>query len=247
MFNFFSKKKFLVDYLGNFVDIHNHILPGIDDGAKTVEDSLAIIEGFSSIGIKKIIATPHIMHNYYPNDSESIHNAQKEVLDGLLQKGMTDISLDVAAEHMIDANFEILLEQHKEMPLHKRYLLIEMSYLQPPINFDQAVEKIASHRYFPILAHPERYNFLHINSSKFQKYKNSGISLQLNLLSLSDFYGKEVQKKAHKLLREGLIDYAGSDIHNLRHFKSLKEIQISNSNLKLLLPVIEKTIEDFSF
>ncbi|GGW51469.1 capsular polysaccharide biosynthesis protein [Arenibacter certesii] len=227
--------------------MHNHILPGIDDGAKTVEDSFALIEGFASIGIKKIIATPHIMHNYYPNDSESIHNAQKKVLDYLLQKGIKDISLDIAAEHMIDANFEILLEQNKEMSLRNRYLLVEMSYLQPPINFDQAIEKIASHRYFPILAHPERYNFLHINSSKFQKFKNSGILLQLNLLSLSDYYGKEVQKKAYKLLRDGLIDYAASDIHNLHQFKCLKEMQISDKHLKLLLPVIEKTIDDFYY
>ncbi|MEG3660184.1 CpsB/CapC family capsule biosynthesis tyrosine phosphatase [Arenibacter palladensis] len=245
MFHFFNKKNFLTDYLENFVDIHNHILPGIDDGANTVEDSLEIIKGFSKIGITKFIATPHIMHNYYPNDRESIHMAQGILLDRLLHEGMKDITLDVAAEHMIDSNFELLLDQRKEMPHKNSFLLIEMSYLQPPINFDQAIEKIASHRYFPILAHPERYNFLHSKSSKYSKFKQSGILLQMNLLSLSDYYGKEVQNKTFKLLQDGLIDYAASDLHNLHQLDCLKEIQIKNSHIKFLLPVIEKTINDF--
>lgn len=245
MLQFFSKKKFLVDFLGDFVDMHNHILPGIDDGAKTVEESLALIKGLSGIGIKKFIATPHIMHNYYPNDHDSIHNAGKKVRDGLLRDGITDVVLDMAAEHMIDDNFEFLLEQKKIMPIRDRYILIEMSYLQPPLNFDEAVQKIASHRYFPILAHPERYNFLNRSSSKFRKFRSNGILLQMNILSLGEFYGKEVQKKAHKLLSEGLIDYMASDIHNLRQLEGLTEIQVNEGLLKLLLPVIERTKYDF--
>ncbi|MCK0148107.1 histidinol phosphatase [Arenibacter sp. F26102] len=245
MFYFFSKKKFLIDYLGDFVDIHNHILPGIDDGAKTVDESIDLIKGFSEIGVKKFIATPHIMHNYYPNDYDTIHSAHSKVQDSLLTEGMKDITLDVAAEHMIDANFDYLLENNKVMPLRNRYLLIEMSYLQPPINFNDAIQNIASYRYFPILAHPERYAFLHLNSSKFMKYKKNGILLQLNLLSLGQFYGKDVQKKAHKLLKHGLIDYVASDVHNHLQLQSIKELQLTTSLLKLLFPVIEKTIDDF--
>jgi tyrosine-protein phosphatase YwqE len=245
MFQFFSKKKFLVDFLGGFVDIHNHILPGIDDGAKTVEESMALIKGFSDIGIIKIIATPHIMHNYYPNDHDSIYNAHKKVQDSLLQEGIAGITLDVAAEHMIDDNFEFLLEEKKVMPLKNSYLLIEMSYLQPPLNFDEAVQKIAFHRYFPILAHPERYNFINQNSSKFMKFRKNGILLQMNMLSLGEYYGKDVQKKAHKLLKEGLVDYMASDIHNIQQLEYLKEIQISDSHLKSLIPIIDRTIGDF--
>lgn len=245
MFYFFSKKKFLVDYLDNFVDIHNHILPGIDDGAKTVTDSLELIKEFSNIGINKFVATPHIMHNYYPNDKDSIQAAHTKVLDSLLKEKMKSISLDVAAEHMIDANFDVILEKNEVMPLRNRYLLVEMSYLQPSINFDDAIQNIAFHRYFPILAHPERYAFLHLNSSKFMKYKQSGILLQMNLLSLGQYYGKDVQKKAYKLLQNGLIDYVASDVHNLNQLNSLKELEIKSSHLKLLLPVIERTITDF--
>ncbi|SHF35784.1 Tyrosine-protein phosphatase YwqE [Arenibacter palladensis] len=245
MFYFFQKKKFLVDSLENFIDIHNHILPGIDDGAKTVEDSINLIKGFSDIGVKKFIATPHIMHNYYPNDYETIHAAHGKVQNKLLREDMKDITLDVAAEHMIDANFDHLLDQEKVMPLRNNYLLIEMSYLQPPINFDEAILNIAAHRHFPILAHPERYAFIHQDSSKFQKYKNSGILFQMNILSLSQFYGKDVQKKAHKLLQNGLIDYVASDVHNQQQLQSIKELQLSNNLIKLLYPVIQNTISDF--
>ena len=245
MFYFFQKKKFIVDSLENFIDIHNHILPGIDDGAKTVEDSMELIKGFADIGVKKFIATPHIMHNYYPNDRNTIQTAHGKVQNKLLSEGMKDISLDVAAEHMIDANFEHLLEQEKVMPLQNNFLLVEMSYLQPPLNFDEAILNIATHRYFPILAHPERYTFLHLDSSKFQKYKNKGILFQLNLLSLSEFYGKEVQKKAYKLLNNGLVDFLASDVHNIQQLNSIKEIQVAPKVLEQLVPIIEKTINEF--
>lgn len=245
MFHFFQKKKFVVDSLENFIDIHNHILPGIDDGAKTVEDSVKLIKGFSEMGIKKFVATPHIMHNYYPNDRDTILTAHGKLQNKLLSEDMKDVSLDVAAEHMIDANFDHLLEREKVMPLRNNYLLIEMSYLQPPINFDEAIMNIAAHRYFPILAHPERYAFIHQDSSKYQKYKNSGILFQMNLLSLGQFYGKDVQKKAYKLLQNGLIDYVASDVHNLQQLQRIKELQLSDNLMKLLYPVIENTISDF--
>jgi tyrosine-protein phosphatase YwqE len=131
------------------------------------------------------------------------------------------------------------------MPLRKNYLLVEMSYLQPSINFDEAINKIASNRFFPILAHPERYNFLHLKSSKFKKYKKQGILFQMNLLSLGEFYGKDVQKKALHLLDEGLIDFVASDVHNMHQLQSLKEIKLTNNQLKLIFPLLEKTIDAF--
>ena len=132
------------------------------------------------------------------------------------------------------------------MPLEKNYLLIEMSYLQASINFDDAIQKIASHRYFPILAHPERYVYLHNRMGKYRKYKEKGILFQLNLLSLSEFYGKNVQQAAFKLLEEGLIDYVASDVHNMNQLQNLKEIRITPKMLDKLMPVIEKTIYNFS-
>ena len=239
MFHFFSRKYFLIDYLEGFLDIHNHILPGLDDGAKTVEDSVEMIRAFSEIGIKNFIATPHIMHNYYPNNPETINNSLLLLKNELLEQHMKDVSIRAAAEHMIDDNFEALLERAEIMPLGDQYLLIEMSYLQSSINFDEAVDKTMKHGYFPILAHPERYLYLH------KKYKKQGVLYQLNLLSLSNFYGKEVQQMAFKLLEEGLIDFVGSDVHNINQLNSLKEVQVTEKIANLLKPVLKSTNSTF--
>ncbi|TDQ31182.1 tyrosine-protein phosphatase [Zeaxanthinibacter enoshimensis] len=245
MIHLFSKKHFLVDQLENFVDIHNHILPGIDDGAKTVEDSLALIKGFSEFGVKNFVATPHIMHNYYPNTKESIEKAHGKVKNELVEMGMDDIELGFAAEHMIDENFIPLVEKGDILPLRKGYLLVEMSYLQPPIHFDEAIVKVASNHQFPVLAHPERYAFLHQRFGKYKKFRAEGILFQLNLLSLSNYYGKEIPKIAHRLLEENMIDFIGSDVHNMQQLQSLKEVTISRKIQKMVTPVIHKTIETF--
>ena len=245
MFHFLTQKKFLIDYLEGFVDIHNHILPGIDDGAKTVEESVELINGFSQFGVKDFIATPHIMHNYYPNNPETIKNSLLLLKNSLLENDMKDISIRAAAEHMIDDNFESILEDGVIMPLGDNHLLVEMSYLQASINFDDAVDKTMKHGFFPILAHPERYLYLHNYFKRHKEYKKQGVLYQLNLLSLSKFYGKEVQQMAFKLLDEGLIDFIGSDIHNMIQLNGLKEIQLNRKIIATLKPIIRATTLSF--
>ncbi|MBW8245124.1 histidinol phosphatase [Muricauda oceani] len=246
MISIFHKKIFLVDYLNGLVDIHNHILPGIDDGAKTDEDSLNLIKGFSEFGVTNFICTPHIMHNYYDNTPITIKKAYDRLSMDLRKHDEIAVNLDYAAEHMIDDNFENILEDNQAMPLGKDYLLIEMSYLQPSFNFDTAVDKIAKHAYFPILAHPERYVYFHNKFGKYASMKSKGILFQLNLLSLtSKSYGGEVQKVAEKMLHEGLIDFVGSDVHNIRQLSLLKEIKVTKKLLDRLYSVIERTIQSF--
>nr|WP_321413121.1 CpsB/CapC family capsule biosynthesis tyrosine phosphatase [uncultured Allomuricauda sp.] len=246
MISIFQKKIYLVDYLNGLVDIHNHILPGIDDGAKTVDDSLAMIKGFSEFGVTNFICTPHIMHNYYDNTPSTIKNAHEQLFNELQKNDELQVNLEYAAEHMIDDNFENILENKKVMPLSKDYLLIEMSYLQPSFNFDVAVDLIVKNQYFPILAHPERYMYFHSKLAKYSSLKSKGILFQLNLLSLtSKSYGAEVQKITEKLLSEGLIDFVGTDVHNTRQLSLLKEIKISKKTLDKLYPVIERTIQSF--
>lgn len=247
MMSFFSRKKYLVELLEGFTDIHNHILPGIDDGAKTVEDSIDLIKGFSEFGVNRFVMTPHIMHNYYDNTPSTIAGAQQLLQKELLKREMKSIAITSAAEHMIDSNFESILEKKCTMPLGDEHLLIEMSYLQPPINFDEAVLAITQNRFFPVLAHPERYNFLLNRPHRYSEFKEQGILFQLNMLSLSDYYGKEVSKIAYKLLEEGMIDFIGSDVHNRNHLNALKKITLSKKTINLLQPIIERTIDTFSF
>ncbi len=245
MFHIFGKKYFLIDYLRNFVDIHNHILPGIDDGAKTVRDSMDLIRSFAEFGVTRFICTPHIMHNYYPNTPATIQKALAEVCNALLQNNLRNISIEAAAEHMIDDNFENLLDEGQVMPMRSGYLLVEMSYLQPPLNFEPSIVKIAANKLFPILAHPERYAFLNRRALKIGQFKDQGILMQMNMLSLSDYYDTQVQKTALKLLDEGLIDFLASDIHHMEQLNSLKETTLSKKVIKQLIPVIQRTIEVF--
>ena len=245
MFHIFSKKKFLVDYLQNFVDIHNHILPGIDDGAKNVQESIALIHGFKELGITNLVATPHIMSNLYPNTKETIINSLGLLTNELLANDLKDISIEASAEHMIDDNFEDLLQRGQVMPIRKNYLLVEMSYLQPSINFDDAIQNVMKKGLFPILAHPERYGYWHPNKANYSKYKKKGVQYQLNILSLSDYYGPEVHKTALNLLDHGLFDYIATDIHSREQIEALKEIKIKTNLLESIVPIINNTITKF--
>lgn len=246
MISFFTKKTFLVDLLEGFTDIHNHILPGIDDGARTVNESKALLESFSDFGVKSFICTPHIMHNYHDNTPVTIKTALAYLKNELVQEGLSGISIEASAEHMIDDNFEAILSKKQVLTLGRDYLLIEMSYLQPPINFDSAIEAIGKNRFFPILAHPERYNFLHNRMRRYKEYKELGIQFQVNMLSLGEYYGKEVNKTASKLLEEGLIDFIGSDVHNMDHITALKKVTLSKKMVELIQPIIERTTYSFA-
>ena len=246
MFNFFTKKEFLVDHLAGFIDIHNHILPGIDDGAKNVEESIELIKGFKEFGVTKFICTPHIMHNYYDNTPKTIKESFKELKKGVNHKELKDIMINYAAEHMIDDNFENILNTEKTLALGTNHLLIEMSYLQPSINFDTAVERITQKQLFPVFAHPERYLYLHKDYNLYTKFKSQGILFQLNMLSLSEYYGKDIQAITFKLLDEGKYDFIGSDVHNLKHLNFIKnEVKIDKKRVDKINKIINNTIATF--
>ncbi|MEO0572652.1 MAG: CpsB/CapC family capsule biosynthesis tyrosine phosphatase, partial [Bacteroidota bacterium] len=152
MFTIFSKKSFLIDHISGLVDIHNHVLPGIDDGAQTVDESLEMVKMFQEFGINELICTPHIMHNYYDNTPKTIEQAYHKLSESLIAENVQAVTLKYAAEHMIDDDFEHKLEESHIVPLNENHLLIEMSYLQPSINFDSAVDKIIKSGFFPVFA-----------------------------------------------------------------------------------------------
>jgi tyrosine-protein phosphatase YwqE len=245
MLHWFHKNRYLADYLEGFVDIHNHILPGIDDGANSVAESLELIQAFGDLGIQKFIATPHILQPLYPNTPETIKRAHQKLLEALMDENRTNVSIEPAAEHMIDEGFEDLLEKGDYMPIKGSYLLVEMSYLQPSLYFDEAIIEITKKGLTPILAHPERYLYLHQTPKKYQEYKSKGILFQMNMLSLGEYYGKDVKRMGQKLLQEGMIDFIASDMHNMRHMNALREIRLKEKFIHKLIPLISRTIEVF--
>lgn len=247
MVYFFSKKLFLKDLLEGFVDIHNHILPGIDDGAKNVNESIDLIKKLKGLGVKQFNATPHVMQDFYPNTDETIGNAYQLLLEHLNRNTVSDIIINPAAEYMLDDYFEnVVLEERNLFSLKGNYILIELSYFQAPINFEDLIFKIKTYGYLPVLAHPERYSFYHNNLDYYKRLKKLGCFFQLNLLSLSDHYGKGVEKTANYLIEEKLIDFVGTDVHNDNHIIKLTNLVLSKKLAKKLNKIIIKTNTTFS-
>ena len=223
---FFSKKRIpLTDFFTNsFVDIHSHLLPGIDDGAKDIDTSIALILKMASYGIKNFITTPHVLGNVYPNSTAVIKEKLTVVQKELEKREIKGISIQAAAEYMLDEEFSALLEQKDILVLKDNYILVEMSYFSAPMNLYELLFKIQLKGYKPVLAHPERYNFYHSDFKSYYKLKQAGCLFQLNLLSLTDQYGKGVQKISEKLLKENLYDFVGTDTHHQNHLVLLPKI-----------------------
>lgn len=248
MFSFLQKKVFLKDQLKNMVDIHNHILPGIDDGAATVEDSISLIKRFSEMGVTEFIATPHIMNDYYPNTPETINAALQKVKQALPEAGLEHTKIRAAAEYMLDQSFLDLIEEGNLLTLTENYVLVEMSYFQAPINLSEILFQLQTKNYKPILAHPERYAFYHSkNLDKYSALKDRGCKFQLNMLSITGHYGKSIQETALQLLDKGMIDFVGTDTHQMRHLDKLAETRIQERTMDQLIPIIKKTTEAFKF
>ena len=226
IFNLFKSKPTLKELIPEgFVDIHSHVLPGIDDGAKNIKESVELIEKMNEIGFAKIIATPHTYPGLYENNKESIlssYNSIKNKLDDC-------INIDFASEYLICLEFREKARNRDILKLKDEYVLIEMSYQSPPINLYETIFEINTLGYKPILAHPERYSFLFNDFRQFSKLKKFGLKFQLNLLSVVGYYGEDIVRASEKLLKNGMIDYVGSDIHNINHFNALsRNLQIKN-------------------
>lgn len=224
-------KKYPLDWIE--LDIHNHLLPAIDDGSPSVENSLRLIEGFKEIGIHKAIATPHIMANMHPNTPETIKAAHDKLTAAIKEKGI-DFDLGYAAEHMIDDELKEIIDQDKLCLLPNNHVLIEMSYLQESQNLFLIIRDLQEKGLQPILAHPERYNYYHQNFKMFETIKNSGCMLQLNLLSITRYYGEHVKAVALSLIKSGMYDFVGTDLHHEKHLTALKHLT-ENYNTKELL------------
>lgn len=245
MFSFFQKKIYLKDLLEDYIDIHNHILPGIDDGAATTKDSLALIAEYEKLGIKKFISTPHIMNDYYPNNPQTIHSAL-DSLKSELDNSDKKVEIRAAAEYMMDQSFIELLEAEKLLCLYQNYILVEMSYFQAPINLNEILFKLQTQQYRPVLAHPERYVYFHSRDlENYHELKRRGCLFQLNILSITGHYGSNIKEAAFDLLKNGLIDFIGTDTHQMRHIEKLLQSQIPEKKAKLIRPIIERTKSTF--
>lgn len=239
MFSFFQKKTPLTNiFPSDFVDMHSHFLPNIDDGSKSMDESVALLRRMHGYGIKNIICTPHVMESVWENSSEAIQQKLDALNAHLKSIAFTDITISAAAEYMLDTHFDYLLKTEKLRTLKDNYILVELSFISPPVNLYETLFNIQIAGYKPILAHPERYAYYHNDFSAYEKLKAAGCLFQLNLLSLSNYYGSSVTAAAQVLLKQELIDFTGTDTHKHRHLDFLENI-VDGKVLKLIAPVLK--------
>lgn len=205
------------------VDMHSHLIPGIDDGVKTVEESLEMIRGLVELGYTKLITTPHIMSDYYRNTPEIIHEGLETMRAAIRKEGI-NVTLDAAAEYYLDEMFLQKLYDGQLMSFGDNYLLFEISYINPPDNIHNVIFELIVHGYKPVLAHPERYPFWHEKFNEFEKLKEAGALFQLNINSLTGYYGAAAKSFAEKLIDLKMIDFIGSDLHGQRHLDALRQV-----------------------
>jgi tyrosine-protein phosphatase YwqE len=223
MIAFFKSKPTLKDLIpDNYVDIHSHLLPGIDDGAKTFEDTLELSTGLLNIGFSQFITTPHIYQNVWDNTKEQIEEVEMTTkLD--LQKNGISIPFQAAAEYLLNDHFIKLCQAGEILPLKDKYVLVEISYTNPPIQLYSIIFDLRVAGYTPVLAHPERYVYYHYDFDEYLKLKKAGCYFQLNLLAVTGYYGEGITKIAEKLLQKGMYDFVGSDVHHANHIAGFNE------------------------
>lgn len=216
--------------LSGFTDWHSHILPGVDDGVESMDESLAILDCYERAGIREVWLTPHIMEDV-PNKTSFLKSRFEE----LKRNYGGAVELHLAAENMIDNLFLHRLEAGDLLPIGKdgSMLLIETSYFSAPNGFRKTIEAIKAKGYYPMLAHPERYDYID-SLSKYRAMKEQGVRFQLNLMSLCGHYGPAVKEKSWKLLSEGMYDRAGSDLHRADHFDILTHMRLPRNIVEKL-------------
>lgn len=240
MFSFFSrsKKSVRVPFAS---DLHSHLLPGLDDGVKTFDEAVRVINILQELGFQRAITTPHVMSDSYRNTTEGIISKQNE-LNTFLKKSNISFEVNAAAEYYLD---EVLLERIESgyplLTFGKNYLLFETNYLTEPYILKDFIFRATTKGYLPVLAHPERYHFMTL--AKAEDLVDRGVLLQANLLSLCGYYAKPIQRMVEKLIEKKWIHFLGSDCHNLEHATKLADAFRSKAGKKALdLPLLNYTL-----
>jgi len=221
-FGKFKSRPAAVDFSSVVTDMHSHLIPGIDDGAKTIEDSVALIRSLQALGFKKLITTPHIMSDFYKNTPEIIMSGLAEVREALAKEKI-EMPIDAAAEYYIDDGFIKKLENEKLLTMGDNHLLFEISYINCPENINDIIFRMQVLGYKPVMAHPERYPFWYSNFDQYKQFRDNGVLLQLNTNSLSGYYGHEAKKIAEKLIDNNMVDLIGTDTHHHKHISGLEK------------------------
>jgi protein-tyrosine phosphatase len=234
MFKLFSRSKpGPADLSFLKADMHSHLLPGIDDGSPDLATSLKLVKGMVDLGYTKLITTPHVLWEMYPNTSEIILQKRDLLREAVKAEGL-EVEVHAAAEYFLDDHVGALVSDNQPLlPISGNMVLVEFSMAYPSHSLKDILFGMQMQNYQPIIAHPERYAYLEGNKAFYDELKEIGCMFQLNLLSLGGHYGRSVQELAQYLIKKGYYDLVGTDLHNVRHLEALKNPAISTSLRKL--------------
>lgn len=243
MFSWFRKNRSIPEQFRITTDIHSHLIPGIDDGVKTLEEAKQVIEVLASVGYRKLITTPHIISDIYRNTPEVIMNGRDQ-LRAYLQAENIDVSIEAAAEYYLDESLLQRLERNESLlTFGGKYLLFETNFVTEPLILKQFIFIASTKGYKPVLAHPERYLYLHDHPEKIEDLRHRGVMFQINLSSLTGFYSKAAQRLANQLIEKRYIEWLGTDCHHLSHARLLEQLPRNKYFKKAIdLPLLNYTL-----
>ncbi len=243
MFDWVRKKEPTKNVNPLQVDIHSHLLPRLDDGVQSYEESEDVILHFQKLGYRKLITTPHVMSDTYKNPTEKILSRLAK-LRTYLESQRIDMQIEAAAEYYLDEQVFRMVEQDKDvLTFGKNLLLFETNFLNEPFNMKEFIFMATTKGYKPVLAHPERYLYLQNDLAKAEDLLDRGVLFQINISSITGFYSKIVQTTAHKLIDRGWVHLLGSDCHHLQHVRLVEEAQqLKYFQKALSLPLINNSL-----
>lgn len=227
MFNrLFKRKESLLspaDYSVLKADMHSHLIPGIDDGSRNMDETIAMLAKFEALGYQKVITTPHVMSDYYKNTPEIILGGLKKVQEEAQSLGLK-IQIEAAAEYYFDDAFVNSLKAKKELlTFGDRFLLFEYSFHEAPVQTEAMIFEMVTQKYQPVLAHFERYTYYLGSVEEAHKLRARGVNIQVNTNSLLGHYGHGIQKQAELLVDEKAVDFLGSDCHRIEHILKIEQ------------------------
>lgn len=214
------KKPAYTDFSEVALDMHSHLVPGVDDGAQHLADSISLITGLKDLGFTQLITTPHTLEGIHPNTQETLKQGYS-LLEGQLPN---EIKLSLSSEYYLDGQFQQQLDQNELLPFQGNRLLIEFSQISQPHDLEAVIFNLAIRGFQVVLAHPERYLFFHQKFNYYTRLKEMNVELQVNALSLTTHYGKAIKAIAEKLVEKNMVDFIGTDIHHVKHLELLKEV-----------------------
>jgi protein-tyrosine phosphatase len=228
-------------------DMHSHVLPGLDDGAETLEQAVALVQAMHQLGYRKLVMTPHIMGDFYRNTPDSVRGALAALRKATATAGVTGVELECAAEYYLDEWFGQKLEAREPLLSFggdRRYVLVETSYINEPFNFADTMFQLKVHGYQPVLAHPERYTYMYGRFEHLESIRESGVLLQINLNSIAGYYSADAKRVAEKMIDAGIVDMVGTDAHHSKHTEFLRTKVLPSGYLRkvLALPLLNNTL-----